>query len=189
MALIAFHGCKEVKKDAQKAGDAIEVGAESVIEEVKEIAKIDPVNFMLTPKSGSTAKGEVSFSEENGKVKMVANLEGLTPGAHAIHIHQKADCSADDGTSTGGHWNPTNEPHGKWGASEGYHKGDIGNLTADDQGNASLTFETEEWCIGCDDDQKNIIGKAVIVHQGTDDYVTQPTGAAGARVSCTGIIQ
>jgi Cu-Zn family superoxide dismutase len=48
---------------------------------------------------------------------------------------------------------------------------------------------TDEWCMDCEDETKNIIGKAVIVHQGTDDLVSQPSGAAGARVSCTGIIQ
>ncbi|MBC70735.1 MAG: superoxide dismutase, partial [Muricauda sp.] len=46
-----------------------------------------------------------------------------------------------------------------------------------------------EWCIGCDDEKKNILGKAVIVHQGVDDYTSQPSGAAGARIACTGIIQ
>ena len=120
---------------------------------------------------------------------MNIELSGLTPGIHAVHLHETADCSAPDGTSTGGHWNPTFENHGAWGDAAGFHRGDIGNLTADESGNARLTFETNLWCIDCEDPIKNIIGKAVIVHQGTDDLVTQPTGNAGARVSCTGIIK
>ncbi|MBT8204051.1 MAG: superoxide dismutase family protein, partial [Eudoraea sp.] len=68
-------------------------------------------------------------------------------------------------------------------------RGDIGNFTADAEGNATVTFSTDLWCLGCEDETKNIIGKAVIVHKGKDDFVTQPTGAAGARVSCTGIIE
>ena len=90
---------------------------------------------------------------------------------------------------SGGHWNPTFEPHGAWGSETGYHKGDIGNFEADQKGEAVITFETDQWCIGCDDKTRNIIGKAVIVHQGKDDLVSQPSGAAGARVSCAGVIK
>ena len=116
-------------------------------------------------------------------------MSGLTPGEHAIHIHEKADCSSADGKSTGGHWNPTFAPHGKWGSTEGYHRGDIGNFTADAEGNATVEFSTDEWCLGCGDETKNLIGKGVIVHQGEDDFVTQPTGDAGGRISCAGIIE
>jgi len=55
--------------------------------------------------------------------------------------------------------------------------------------NGEVTFSTDLWCIGCDDETKNLIGKAIIVHQGEDDLSSQPSGAAGARVSCAGIIQ
>ncbi len=181
----AFYNCKEVKKEAQEATEE----AEKVVEEIKGEVVVESIKFSMEPKSESTVKGEVSFTEENGEVKMVAVLTGLTEGEHAIHIHDKADCSSADGKSTGGHWNPTSEPHGKWGAAEGYHKGDIGNFTADAAGNATKEFSTDQWCIGCDDANKNIVGKAVIVHQGVDDFESQPSGAAGARVSCTGIIQ
>jgi Cu-Zn family superoxide dismutase len=51
-----------------------------------------------------------------------------------------------------------------------------------------VSFSTDLWCLDCDDPVKNIIGKAVIVHQGKDDLVSQPSGAAGARISCAGII-
>ena len=50
-------------------------------------------------------------------------------------------------------------------------------------------MQTELWCIGCGDETKDVLGKAIIVHDGTDDYTSQPSGAAGARVSCGGIIQ
>ncbi|MGB5361189.1 MAG: superoxide dismutase family protein, partial [Eudoraea sp.] len=75
------------------------------------------------------------------------------------------------------------------GMAEGFHKGDIGNFTADTDGNAVVEFSTDQWCIGCEDENMNILGKAVIVHQGVDDFTSQPSGAAGARVSCTGIIE
>jgi len=51
-----------------------------------------------------------------------------------------------------------------------------------------VLFSTDLWCLDCDDPVKNIMGKAVIVHQGEDDLVSQPSGAAGARISCAGII-
>ena len=182
--LVLFIQCKETKKETSAESDTdTEVQAETVEE------NIDVVKFKMEPKSNSNVEGEVSFTEENGQITMVASFSGLSPGEHAIHIHEKADCSSDDGKSTGGHWNPTMEPHGKWGVAEGFHKGDIGNFEADENGNGSITFTTDQWCLGCEDDTKNVIGKAVIVHQGVDDFTSQPSGAAGARISCTGIIQ
>ena len=187
LAILVAFSCKEVKKEASDAKEEVEELMDEAKTEINEEETV--VKFMLEPKSDSNVKGEVTFTEEDEEVNMVAVLSGLTEGEHAIHIHQTADCTAADGSSAGGHWNPTNEPHGKWGASEGYHKGDIGNFTADADGNAKVEFSTEEWCIGCDDDNKNILGKGVIVHQGVDDYTSQPSGAAGARVSCAGIIE
>lgn len=182
---ITAFSCKDVKKEGQEAIEKIEATAN----EVKEEIQAKTLKFKLEPKSDSNVQGDVTFTEENGTVHMKAILTGLTPGEHAIHIHEKADCSSADGTSTGGHWNPTFAQHGKWGAAEGYHRGDIGNFTADASGNGTVEFSTDEWCLGCDDEAKNLLGKAVIVHQGVDDFVTQPTGDAGGRISCTGIIE
>ena len=121
---------------------------------------------------------------------MVAKISGLKPGVHAIHVHETADSSSDDAKSSGGHWNPTGQPHGKWGTEDGaYHRGDIGNFVADENGEGTVNFHTELWCIGCEDETKNIVGKAIIVHEGEDDLTSQPSGAAGKRVSCAGIIQ
>ena len=143
----------------------------------------------LESKSGSKASGKLIFKEVNGVVYMAGKFIGLSEGTHAIHIHENADCTSADGKSAGGHWNPTFEDHGKWGDEKGYHKGDIGNFEVDDKGYGGLSMQTDEWCIGCGDEKKDILGKAIIVHQGADDYVSQPSGAAGARVSCGGIIK
>jgi Cu-Zn family superoxide dismutase len=142
----------------------------------------------LEPKSNSTVSGTATFTEKNGKVTFTAKVAGLQPGVHAIHIHEKSDCSAADGSSAGGHWNPTFKKHGKWGIGE-YHKGDIGNFTADEKGNGTISLTTNEWCIGCEDATKDILGKGLIVHQGSDDFTTQPSGNAGARVACSAIIK
>lgn len=146
------------------------------------------INIAFESKSNSTVSGTATFIEKNGKVSFVATLAGLKPGIHAIHIHEKSDCSAADGSSAGGHWNPTFKKHGKWGVGE-YHRGDIGNFTADEKGNGTITLTTDEWCIGCADETKNILGKGLIVHQGADDLTSQPAGNAGARVACTAIIK
>jgi Cu-Zn family superoxide dismutase len=187
LAITAF-SCKDFKKGFKDGMEDAKAAQEEAKEEIEEV-QVEAIKFQMEPKNDSGIAGEVTFTEENGEVKMMASLSGLTEGKHAIHIHEKADCSSADGKSTGGHWNPTFQPHAKWGAADGYHKGDIGNFDADADGNATVEFETSEWCIGCDDETKNIVGKAVIVHQGVDDFTSQPSGAAGARVACTGIIQ
>lgn len=140
------------------------------------------------PKSKSSVSGSGVFTEKNGRVTFNASFKGLTPGIHAIHIHEKSDCSAADGSSAGGHWNPTFKKHGKLGEGEA-HKGDIGNFTADEFGNGKIQFSTSEWCVGCGDETKDVIGKGLIVHLAADDYVTQPTGNSGARVACSAIIK
>jgi Cu-Zn family superoxide dismutase len=144
------------------------------------------INF--ESKSNTQVTGTATFIEKKGVVKFVAKISGLTAGTHAIHIHEKSDCTAADGSSAGAHWNPTFKKHGKWGETE-YHKGDIGNFVADENGNGTIEFSTSEWCIGCEDQTKNILNKGLIVHQGTDDFTSQPAGNAGARVACGAIIK
>lgn len=182
VALGMSTSCKNDKKEATSEMNE-EMPMETKTNETKKI-QID-----LEAKSGSNVEGNAVFTEEDGAVTMVVVVSGLAEGEHAIHLHEKADCSADDGTSAGGHWNPTNQPHGKWGSPDGYHKGDIGNFMADANGNGTITITTDEWCIGCGDANKDIVGKAIIIHEGVDDFTTQPTGNAGGRVSCGGIIQ
>lgn len=176
--------CKENKKEAETDS---EMNMEEMAPEKTNGTK--EVTVKMDPKSESNVSGNVFFKEQNGMVTLTAVINGLKEGTHAIHIHEKADCSAADGTSSGGHWNPTAQPHGKWGSAEGYHKGDIGNMEVGADGKGTITMSTDEWCIGCGDANKDILGKAIIVHEGTDDFVTQPTGNAGGRVSCGGIIE
>ncbi len=178
---ITIFSCKGEKKE--------ENATETLKTKQNEESKTKTLKIVLDSKSESNATGNIVFTEDDGMVTMVADITGLSEGEHAIHIHEKADCSSADGKSTGGHWNPTMEPHGKWGAKEGYHKGDIGNFKANSEGKGNITFATNDWCIGCEDPKKNIVGKAIIVHQGVDDFKSQPSGAAGSRISCGAIIQ
>lgn len=142
--------------------------------------------YQVLSKSNTQTGGTAKFTQKGDEVVMKLDVTNLTPGIHAVHIHEKGDCSAVDGTSTGGHWNPAKDDHGKWGA-EHFHMGDIGNLVANQEGVATLTFKTDKWCLGCADESKNIIGKGLIVHAAADDFHTQPTGNAGGRVGCVEI--
>lgn len=188
LTLLAFTiifatSCKETKKDVE---EVVETEVEEIVTEEMTEKKL---SITLSPKSDSNVEGTINFTEKDGKVIMVGTITGLEEGKHAIHIHEKADCSSADGKSSGGHWNPTAEPHGAWGDEAGYHKGDIGNFMTNADGRATITKTTDEWCIGCGDATKDILGKAVIVHVGVDDLKSQPSGAAGARVGCAGIIE
>lgn len=180
-ASVLIVGCKNEKENTTET-DSMNADTEMTQEQNNEEAK--KIQVALEPKSGSNLSGNAVFTEENGEVTVTAVIDGLSEGMHAIHIHENADCSAEDGSSAGGHWNPTFEKHGKWGDPEGYHRGDIGNFKVDANGNGTITMTTDQWCIGCDDQTKNIVGKAVVIHDGVDDFTSQPSGDAGTRVGC-----
>jgi Cu-Zn family superoxide dismutase len=189
LSLMLATACKKEKKDVEVETETEENVTNTESADTSRAEATDKIIVLLDSKSGSTAKGNVVFRQRSNTVSMTAVFSGLEEGEHAVHLHEKSDCSSDDGSSAGGHWNPTAQPHGEWGDEAGYHKGDIGNFTVNANGTGTITFVTDEWCIGCNDDAKDIIGKSVIVHQGTDDFKSQPSGAAGSRVSCGGIIQ
>ena len=85
-------------------------------------------------------------------------------GVHAVHIHESGDCSSPDGKSAGGHWNPTDVPHGKWGEGE-FHLGDIGNMTVGEDGTGKIELTTDQWEMGTGS-IRDIVGKGIIVHAG-----------------------
>jgi Cu-Zn family superoxide dismutase len=143
------------------------------------------VTAILSPTIGNKAAGSVNFSQQVKGILINAKLTGLTPGAHGFHIHETGDCSSGDGKSAGGHFNPDSVDHGGPDAPT-RHIGDLGNIAADDNGNA--VYERLDTVVSFSGIH-NIIGKGVIVHAGTDDLTSQPTGAADARVACGVITQ
>jgi superoxide dismutase, Cu-Zn family len=137
----------------------------------------------IAPTQGNTAKGEVRFYKVDGGVRVIASIEGLTPGKHGFHVHEKGDCSAPDAMSAGGHFNPTGSPHGAPTAPPtARHAGDLGNLEVGPEGKAN--YDRVDSMLVFD----SITGLSVLVHAGEDDYVTQPSGNSGARVGC-GVIE
>jgi len=135
---------------------------------------------VLHPTQGNNVTGVVYFTKVDGGIKVVADLEGLTAGKHGIHIHECGDCSAADGTSAGGHFNPMSKSHGSPMESM-RHEGDMGNIVADSDGKAHLEYVDKVISF---EGMTSIIGRSVIVHKNEDDMKTQPTGNAGARVAC-----
>ncbi|MEM7380708.1 MAG: superoxide dismutase family protein [Bacteroidota bacterium] len=124
---------------------------------------VESVKLTLESKNDSEVNGEVLFTEKDGKVMMIARLSGLSEGKHSILIHEDANYSGTEGN--------------------------IGNFEPNAAGYATMQFDSNQWCLECDDSKKNIIGKSVIVLQGAGDSISQPGEAEGDRIRCTGIIQ
>lgn len=139
---------------------------------------------VLAPTQGNSAYGTFRFTQHDGKVLVEAEIKGLTPGLHGLHVHEKGDCSAADGTSAGGHFNPTGAQHGSPNSSM-HHAGDMPMLLADEDGKARLRVELESMTLT---GPTSVVGKAVIVHAKADDFETQPAGNSGARVACGVIV-
>ena len=134
---------------------------------------------VMTPTEGNEVKGLITFTQTDGGILIEADIEGLTEGNHGFHIHEWGDISKPDGTSAGGHFNPDHKDHAGPGDAM-RHAGDLGNITADENGKAH--YEQVDSLISFSG-KHNIIGRAIIIHVGEDDLVSQPTGDAGGRVA------
>ena len=158
LAAAALAGCQSIPADAPSASAS------------------------LQPTTGSNVSGKATFRQVGDKVHVVALVSGLTPGReHGFHIHDAGDCSSGDGMSAKGHFNPLGKPHGHPGTPE-RHAGDMPALKADQYGNAALEADLD--IITVTPGPTSIVGRGLIVHADPDDYKTQPTGNAGARLAC-----
>ena len=139
----------------------------------------------LQPTRGHGAVGEVRFVLQGQTMLVEGRVSGLRPGQeHGFHIHEKGDCSSGDGMSTGGHFNPDGKPHGPRHAA--HHAGDLPSLKADANGVATISLRLSGLSIG--HGAADVVGRGLIVHAQPDDYTTQPTGNAGARIACAVIV-
>jgi len=135
---------------------------------------------VIYPTAGNKVTGVVTFLKVPGGIEVVANLDGLTPGNHGFHVHQYGDCSAPNGDSAGGHFNPEGMPHGAPTSME-RHAGDLGNITADKDGKAHYDWTDNLMAF---EGRDSIIGRSVIVHANPDDLTSQPAGNSGPKVAC-----
>ena len=133
--------------------------------------------------------GVVSFRNVPGGTEVCANIAGLPQyqpakngkqpiGPFGFHIHEHGDCNVGEPSkpfeAAGGHWNPTNQPHGN-------HAGDFPVLFSNN-GWASICFITNKFTVN------EVIGRSVMIHENPDDYRTQPAGNSGKRIACGEII-
>lgn len=170
---------------------------------------------MIQPIGNSNVQGQVTFREAaaGGGVEVSVQLSGLTPGEHGIHLHENGDCG-DSGKAAGAHWNPQSAKHGMVDAPPA-HMGDLGNVTADANGSATMTKTVSSWSLAGDGMgttdttgtdytpggmaggtspgsmgamDSSIIGKSFVVHAKADDMKTDPSGNSGDRIAC-GVVQ
>lgn len=141
----------------------------------------------LASASGSLVSGKLTLMPMGDGVHVTGQIGGLSPGSqHGFHIHEKGDCSAADAFSAGGHFNPTGQPHGR--AMQGaHHAGDSDNVVANASGVANINTHVMGVTLG-GGAANDIAGRAIVVHAAPDDYTSQPSGNAGARVAC-GVIE
>lgn len=137
----------------------------------------------LESKSGSSLEGKVTFEKVDAGTLVRAEVSGLKPGKHGFHIHEHGDCSSGDAKSAGDHFSTVKKPHGS-ASGDSRHTGDLENLVADDKGNAKYERRFSENALPF----ASVIGKAVVVHEKTDDLKTQPSGDSGGRIGC-GVIK
>lgn len=170
MLLTACAGQSDMEQNSDMSSTT-----DSADEEITELVSV------LHPTAGNDVNGVVRFFEEEEGIRVIAEIYDLSPNStHGFHIHQYGDCSALDGTSAGGHFNLFNAQHGGPDSDE-RHVGDLGNITVDENGFAELDVVDSYLSF---DGAGSIIGRGIIVHAGEDDLESQPTGAAGARLSC-----
>ena len=141
---------------------------------------------IMNPDGGSGVSGLVKLVQtEGGKCKITAEIKGLTPGEHGFHIHQYGNLTQGC-VSAGPHWNPFGKTHGCPGREE-RHVGDLGNVTAGDDGVANFEIEDELVTLF---GENSVFGRSFVVHANVDDLgdggheLSKTTGNAGGRLAC-----
>ena len=133
--------------------------------------------------------GQAKFTATKSGVQMSVTVTNLSPGVHAIHIHEAGKCDAPGFTTAGGHFNPANKQHGMQNP-EGHHAGDLPNLTVGANGKGAFKSTIQNVTLAGDGATSlfHAGGTSVVIHEKADDMKTDPAGNAGARIAC-GMIQ
>jgi Cu-Zn family superoxide dismutase len=156
-----------------------------VDETTEEPTDVEPVEVTMV-NSDNEESGTVTLTETEEGVQLTYELHNLPEGEFAMHVHETGSATAPDFEDAGSHWNPTDVEHGT-DSETGPHLGDLPNIEVDSSGeisgeelleNVTLAEEAPEGKYSLHNDGQ---GTALIVHEGADDYVSQPTGDAGGR--------
>ncbi len=143
----------------------------------------------MESRSDSKVQGTIVLTQDNAnQVTLQIDLTGFAPNTtHAFHVHAVGDCSDVGAASAGPHFNPAGTRHGGP-DHEMRHAGDMGNLDADEKG--EVHTQKINTLITLQENLPNsAFGKSIIIHESVDDFETQPTGNAGARISCGVIVK
>jgi Cu-Zn family superoxide dismutase len=135
---------------------------------------------VLLAAANNPVHGTVTFERTDKGIKIVVDVDGLTPGKHGFHIHEYGDCSAPDFSSAGSHFMTSGQTHGTP-ADPTAHMGDMGNLEADSSGHAHMEWVDPHISFS---GPNSILGRSVVVHEKEDDLKSQPSGNSGARIAC-----
>ncbi|MEZ4267623.1 MAG: superoxide dismutase family protein [Myxococcota bacterium] len=181
-------GAKEAAEPALPTAKTEELAVDTAVDMDEVRQQTERAAALMKGLGDSKVEGTVSFAvdKDDDGVEVQVKLSGLSPGEHGFHIHMNGDCSAADGSSAGGHFNPTKAEHGAPDAAS-HHVGDLGNIKADEDGKVDTTVTLRGATIAqapMTPGDHSIIGRAVIVHGGADDMKSQPSGDAGAPVAC-----
>jgi len=137
----------------------------------------------VAPTQGNTVTGSVALASSPEGVRITGAIQGLKPNAEfGFHVHEKGDCSAPDGSSAGGHFNPAQAQHGSP-TSGAHHAGDMVNIRSNGEGVAQVDTTAAGTTLH-GEPNTDVMGKAIVVHESPDDYATQPSGNSGKRVAC-----
>ena len=143
------------------------------------------------PKPGYNATLQNADGRNIGMVKVTAAPKGLVvsvdatnlpSGWHAFHFHQAGNCDdhADHFKKSGSHAAREGEEHGFY-AANGPHLGDFANFYVGSDGSAKFEQYSQNVT---EADLLDADGTAVMIHADPDDYISQPSGAAGDRLAC-----
>jgi len=132
--------------------------------------------------------GTATIKSSGTGVKVEVKVHSLTPGEHAIHFHQNAQCEGPDFKSAGPHFNPEAKKHGLENP-EGHHAGDMNNFLVRVTGKGKATITDADVNFG--NDSHSLFsngGTAIVIHAKADDMKTDPSGNSGDRIAC-GVIK